>query len=118
MPLVGRGRELDRFAELLAGPATAALLIKAARYGKTALLTRAIEMATANWTRVLTAAGSPTERTMPFAGLQQLLYPVRRDIDQRSALPLIMGMDPTPTDQPASQPGRKSRSTALASMSA
>jgi DNA-binding CsgD family transcriptional regulator len=81
--LVGRDAELRRFDALLAGVGergAAVLLRGEAGIGKSALLAEFTARASAAGLRVLRTAGIESESHLQFAGLHQLLRPVRRDI--------------------------------------
>lgn len=87
--LIGRGAEV---AELVAridgarrGTSSALCLSGEAGIGKTELLDRAGSAATGF--TLLRAQGTPTESTLAFAGLSQLLHPVRHHIDDLPATP-------------------------------
>jgi DNA-binding CsgD family transcriptional regulator/tetratricopeptide (TPR) repeat protein len=101
MALVGRNRERKLLAGLLAEAEDrgGSLIIKGdVGMGKSALLAEAAKTASAVGMRVLMTTGSLTERSMPFANLHQMLYPVRRGIEklpppQQSALAQAMGLE-------------------------
>src|SRR5690349_10286571 len=78
MPLVGRAGELATLRGLVesarAGRGGALVVHGDAGIGKTALVAAALAAETG--IRSLSAAGSPDERDLPFAGLHQLLQPL------------------------------------------
>jgi DNA-binding CsgD family transcriptional regulator len=97
--LCGRDQELDALdslirhltsrpddaADALEGSAEAGLLVRGEPgLGKSALLAAAGATAQAAGVGVLTAAGAPSEATIPFAGLHHLLQPV---LDRAGELP-------------------------------
>ncbi|NEA34642.1 LuxR family transcriptional regulator [Streptomyces sp. SID13031] len=92
--LLGRGPEQQRLATLVAGVTEVggALLIRGqAGIGKSALLSEAAAQARAAGLKVLSVTGAESEQNFPYAGLHQLLHPLRKDIDalpgrQRDAL--------------------------------
>ncbi|WP_028932626.1 AAA family ATPase [Pseudonocardia spinosispora] len=100
MALFGRELELKQLVELIDGVGRrgGALVVRGeAGIGKSALLAEAGAFAASATTRVLTSAGVPAEQHLPFAGLHQLLYPVRSVIDllpapQRGALRVALGL--------------------------
>ncbi|MFL6112389.1 MAG: AAA family ATPase [Catenulispora sp.] len=80
MALVGRAAETRRLRGLIAGVrerGTALLVLGEAGVGKSALLDYAAARAGASGMRVLTTSGVQCETHLPYAGLQQLLFPVR-----------------------------------------
>ncbi|GAA1299200.1 AAA family ATPase [Pseudonocardia xinjiangensis] len=101
MSLIGREEELRRLGGLLEGVGIgggAVLLRGEAGIGKSALLAELAERASDMGLRVLTTVGIESEAHLHFAGLHQLLRPVRRDIDllpprQRDALRAALGLD-------------------------
>ncbi|WP_371482031.1 AAA family ATPase [Kitasatospora sp. NBC_00315] len=87
MPLVGRATETEHLRGLIdrAGTCGAALTVRGAPgIGKSALLSEAGAYAADAGMRVLTMSGVEGESHLPYAGLQQLLHPVRA---AASALP-------------------------------
>ncbi|WP_405587635.1 ATP-binding protein [Streptomyces sp. NBC_01190] len=76
--LVGRTAELDRICEFLAAPdrGGALLLSGQAGVGKTVLLSAVADLAAANGTRVLRAAGVEFEADVSYSGLNQVLFPL------------------------------------------
>ncbi|WP_198543407.1 LuxR family transcriptional regulator [Pseudofrankia sp. BMG5.36] len=98
-PLLGRERELGVIDDILAGcPATGRCLVLRgeAGIGKSALAAEAGRRAAAMGLRVLRASGVQSEAHLPFAGLHQLLQPIRGMIDdlparQRAALRAALG---------------------------
>jgi DNA-binding CsgD family transcriptional regulator len=97
-PLMGRDHHLDvirAFVREAPAAGQALLLSGDAGVGKSALLDAAAELATEAGTRVLRAAGAACE-DLSFAALNQLLLPLRADIDQlgdllRNALNVALG---------------------------
>src|SRR5262245_5957815 len=80
--LVGRSLECALLGELVAGKgASVALVHGEAGIGKSALLEWAMDLASRVDARTLSAAGTPTERNLPFAGLHQLLHAVLEEHD-------------------------------------
>lgn len=78
--LVGRARELaviDGYLEEVADGGAALLLLGQPGIGKTALLNAAAEKAWAQGMRVLRASGAEFEADLTFAGLNQVLSPLR-----------------------------------------
>ncbi|MDQ7905387.1 AAA family ATPase [Phytohabitans sp. ZYX-F-186] len=99
--LLGRDDEIEAIATVLGGGAL--LLTGAAGSGRSALLEAAAERATASGVRVLRGAGSDFEADLPYAGLNQLLWPLRAGVDglgsaHRDALRSAMGLDTGPAD--------------------
>jgi DNA-binding CsgD family transcriptional regulator len=100
MELIGRNAERKQLAELIDGTHDrgGALLIRGeAGVGKSALLAKAVESATEVGLRVLATTGCEAEQHLPFAGLHQLVYPIRQGIDtlpapQRTALATALGL--------------------------
>ncbi|NUR59256.1 MAG: AAA family ATPase, partial [Catenulispora sp.] len=100
MALVGRAAETRRLRGLITQVRErgAALVVRGeAGVGKSALLDYATGRATASGMRVLTTSGVQCETHLPYAGLQQLLYPVRDKIvlipdRQRAALEAALGI--------------------------
>jgi DNA-binding CsgD family transcriptional regulator len=97
--LVGRARELGALDDTLAAAAAggAALLVAGeAGIGKTVLLDEAAARAAAAGMRVLRAAGVEFEAGISFAGLNQLLLPVLRQVPQPPALRVALGLQAGP----------------------
>ncbi|MEU4768440.1 AAA family ATPase [Actinosynnema sp. NPDC023794] len=99
MPLLGRDAELKALAELVDGPVGrgGVLLRGEAGTGKSALVAEAVAAATIAGLRVLGTTGAEAERNLPYAGLHQLLYPVRAGVaglpgPQRDALRTALGL--------------------------
>lgn len=99
MPLVGREAELKVLAELIDGPGdrSGVLVHGEAGIGKSALVAAAVSAASAAGLRVLTTTGVEAEQNLAYAGLHQLLYPVRAGVDalpapQRDALRSALGL--------------------------
>ncbi|BCB86216.1 AAA family ATPase [Phytohabitans suffuscus] len=97
--MLGRDDELEAIASVLHGGAL--LLTGATGSGRSALLEAAAERATVSGVRVLRGAGSAFEADLPYAGLHQLLWPLRGDLDglgpaHRDALRSAMGLDAGP----------------------
>ncbi|GAA3837737.1 ATP-binding protein [Amycolatopsis tucumanensis] len=99
MGLFGRETELKRLRELVDGPGecTGFLLTGEAGIGKSALVAEAAAAASVAGVRVLTATGVEAEQNLAYAGLHQLLYPVRAGIDalpapQKAALRTALGL--------------------------
>lgn len=100
MSLFGRELELKQLAELIDGVdhRGGALLVRGeAGIGKSALLAEARALAGASRTRVLSSVGVPAERHLPYAGLHQLVYPLRAAVaglpaPQRAALSAALGL--------------------------
>ncbi|SHF91511.1 ATP-binding protein [Streptoalloteichus hindustanus] len=98
MPLFGRDAELKLLAELVGGPERGGgvLLCGEAGIGKSALVKETLAMASIAGLRVLTTSGVEAEQNLAYAGLHQLLYPVRAGVDrlpapQRDALATALG---------------------------
>lgn len=80
MALVGRAAETRRLRGLIGNvrECGAALVVRGeAGVGKSALLDYAAGRAASSGMRVLTTSGVQCETHLPYAGLQQLLYPIR-----------------------------------------
>ncbi|MCO5994137.1 ATP-binding protein [Actinoallomurus rhizosphaericola] len=100
MGLIGRSEEISRLHGLVSEvrQAGAALLLRGEPgIGKSALLQEAAAFAHASGLRVLGTTGVESEAHLPYAGLHQLLWPVRDRIGvlppgQREALRAALGM--------------------------
>ncbi|MFD0471208.1 AAA family ATPase [Nonomuraea thailandensis] len=118
MPLFGREAELRALTGLIDDVRDSGLrglrgrggvLVQGeAGIGKSALVAAAASVASAAGLRVLTTTGVAAERNLAYAGLHQLLYPVRAGMDalparQRAALRGALGLDDPPG--PGAQPG-------------
>ncbi|MEU1513335.1 AAA family ATPase [Streptomyces sp. NPDC005811] len=98
--LYGREKEtalLHESVRALHNGGGAVLLYGEPGMGKTALLAEAARYAAESGVRVLTAVGVASEAFLPFAGLHQLLHPVRSSIGQlpetqRAALEVALGI--------------------------
>lgn len=96
---MGRDEELIAIASVLDGGSL--LLTGMAGSGRSALLDAAAERAAATAIRVLRGAGTTLEADLPYAGLNQLLWPMRAGVDRlgtahRDALRSAMGLDTGP----------------------
>ncbi|WP_020664844.1 AAA family ATPase [Amycolatopsis benzoatilytica] len=108
MALFGRELERKQLAELIdgIGQRGGALVVRGeAGIGKSALLADASAALAMAQLRVLTAVGTESERHLPYAGLHQLLYPLRREADglpaaQRDALRTALGLSDGEPPQP------------------
>ena len=80
-PLVGRGTELDRLLRMLdgfeRGEGSVLVLRGEPGIGKSRLIAEAARQARDRGAMVLTASGVQSEAHLPFAGLHQLIRPVR-----------------------------------------
>jgi DNA-binding CsgD family transcriptional regulator/tetratricopeptide (TPR) repeat protein len=86
--LLGRETELGRLTELIddLGASGSGLIVRGdAGIGKSALLAAAAAHARSTGVRVLTAGGIESEQHLAYAGLHQLVYPIRAGINQLSA---------------------------------
>ncbi|KZB88571.1 ATP-binding protein [Amycolatopsis regifaucium] len=100
MQLFGREAELKGLGELVDGPAAgcAGVLIQGEPgVGKSAVVAEAVAAATVGGLRVLRTTGVEAERNFAYAGLHQLIFPVRAGADtlpapQRSALWAALGL--------------------------
>ncbi|MGI5285447.1 ATP-binding protein [Nonomuraea polychroma] len=99
MPLFGRDAELKALVELFdgVGHRSGVLVQGEAGVGKSALVAEAVSAASAAGLRVLTTTGVEAEQDLAYAGLHQLLYPVRAGVDalpapQRDALRGALGL--------------------------
>jgi len=80
--LVGRSLVCAQLGDLVGGKGGSVALVHGeAGIGKSALLDWALDRAVRVQTRTLSAAGTPTEGDLPFAGLHQLLRPVLEESD-------------------------------------
>ncbi|MEV8593830.1 AAA family ATPase [Streptomyces sp. NPDC052012] len=104
--LYGRSTELAALEDLIAtarGGRSGALVLRGeAGIGKTALLDRAAESASASGMRVLRVTGIEPEADLAFGGLVQLLWPVQDRLDalpepQAEALRAVLGTGRTRT---------------------
>ncbi|MEV0233742.1 AAA family ATPase [Nonomuraea sp. NPDC050786] len=102
MPLFGREAELKVLAGLIDGPAdrSGVLIHGEAGIGKSALVAEAVSAASAAGLHVLMTTGVEAEQNLAYAGLHQLLYPVRAGVDalpapQRDALRGALGLADT-----------------------
>ncbi|MGW4244238.1 AAA family ATPase, partial [Nocardia sp. NPDC004722] len=107
MPLFGRDTELKDLAALVDGPGDrSGILIEGEPgIGKSTLVEQTAAAASAAGLRVLRTAGVEAERNLDFAGLHQLLYPLRREFAalparQLDALTTALGMSDS-TDEPS-----------------
>ncbi|MFE3192380.1 AAA family ATPase [Nocardia sp. NPDC059240] len=107
MPLFGRDTELKDLATLVDGPGDrSGILIEGEPgIGKSTLVEQTVAAAAAAGLRVLRTAGVEAESNLVFAGLHQLLYPLRREFDalparQFEALTTALGMSDN-TDEPS-----------------
>jgi hypothetical protein len=99
MPLIGRGAETARLRALIddVRAGGGALVVRGeAGIGKSALLAEAAGAASAAGWRVLTTSGVESEAHLPYAGLQQLLFPIRAvagriGVRQRDVLRAALG---------------------------
>ncbi|GAA0636280.1 LuxR family transcriptional regulator [Kutzneria viridogrisea] len=99
MPLFGRETELKSLTELVDGPEECGgiLLTGEPGIGKSALVAEAVSAASVAGLRVLTTTGVEAEQNLAYAGLHQLLYPVRAGVDalpapQKAALRTALGL--------------------------
>src|SRR4051794_464574 len=103
-PVYGRGRELDRIAELLdaagAGRGRALVVAGAAGAGKSTLLAAA--RARAGGATVLATGGIESEAELPYAALHALLHPVLDRLDGPAHVPA-----PAPRGAPGLGPGAR-----------
>jgi DNA-binding CsgD family transcriptional regulator len=103
MPLHGRETELKDLGELIDGPRDrAGVLIRGeAGIGKSALVAEAAAAASVAGLRVLRTTGAEAEQDLAYAGLHQLLHPVRAGVaelpaPQRTALRTALGLEDGP----------------------
>ncbi len=107
--LIGRDSELRRLRALLrpTGASGGALLVRGAPgAGKSALADAAVRMAGERAAIVLCCAGVSSEARLPFAGLHQLIGPVRGQADElapaeRAALHAALGVTAGPVPEVA-----------------
>ncbi|SEL43533.1 ATP-binding protein [Nonomuraea pusilla] len=99
MPLFGREAELKALTELIGHPGdrSGVLVRGEAGIGKSALVAEAVSASSAAGLRVLATTAVESEQNLPYAGLHQLLYPVRAGVDllpapQRGALRSALGL--------------------------
>ncbi|MEV0701973.1 AAA family ATPase [Saccharopolyspora sp. NPDC050389] len=99
MRLFGREAELKLLAEIIDGPGDrgGVLLHGEAGIGKSALVAEAVSAASVAGLRVLKTTGAEAEQNLAYAGLHQLLHPVRAGVDalpvpQRDALRTALGL--------------------------
>lgn len=98
--LVGREREVQHLRTLIAGVEDRGgvlVLHGEAGVGKSTLVAEARRRAAASDMRVLATVGVESEQHLPYAGLHQLVFPVRSGIDnlpvsQRDALRAVTGL--------------------------
>ncbi|WP_433680284.1 AAA family ATPase [Nocardia sp. CA-119907] len=102
MPLFGRDNELKDLSALVDGPGDlSGILIEGEPgIGKSALVEETVAAAAVAGVRVLRTAGIDAEHGFAYAGLQRLLYPLRREFDalparQFEALSNALGMSDT-----------------------
>lgn len=87
--LIGRDKELELIRAFIAKSAASGdvlLLFGEPGVGKTVLLDVAAHLAAATGTRVLRAAGAQFEADVSFAGLNQVLLPLRGECERLSAI--------------------------------
>ncbi|WP_284746147.1 AAA family ATPase [Amycolatopsis sp. RTGN1] len=99
MALHGREAELKELAELVDGPEdrSGVVLRGEAGIGKSALVAETAAAASVAGLRVLRTAGAEAEQNLAYAGLHQLLHPVRAGVaelpaPQRDALRTALGL--------------------------
>ncbi|MBE8518747.1 AAA family ATPase [Amycolatopsis sp. H6(2020)] len=106
MALSGRDTELKELGELVDGPEdrSGVLIRGEAGIGKSALVAETAAAASVAGLRVLRTTGAEAERNLAYAGLHQLLYPVRAGVAElpapprdalRTALGLAAGAEPS-----------------------
>ncbi|WP_227982800.1 ATP-binding protein [Nocardia spumae] len=108
MALVGRESELKYLDEMIAGISErggAVLIEGEAGIGKSALLRELLAMASVAGVRAVSATGVPAEQDLPYAGLHQIVFPLRAGIPalpapQAAALDAALGFAeaPAPTE--------------------
>ncbi|MFD9736497.1 AAA family ATPase [Umezawaea sp. NPDC059074] len=100
MPLHGRDAELKALAALVDGPADqAGVLVEGPPgIGKSALVAETVAAASVAGLRVLRTTAVEAERHLPYAGLHQLLHPMRAGLDGplRAAFGLVDAPEPSP----------------------
>ena len=96
--LLERESELELVRELIAGPTGGGslLLVGAAGVGKTAIVQAAVGFADREGVKTLLGSGAEFESGIEFAGLHQILLPVRNEVDRletvhRRALDTVIG---------------------------
>jgi DNA-binding CsgD family transcriptional regulator len=99
--LIGRDDELAAIRAFLARPGGVYLIAGAAGVGKSVLLDAAAEIAGADGSLVLRAAGIQFEAGVSYSSLHQLLTPLLGDLDElpaayREALAVALGLGPGP----------------------
>ncbi|MGW3967585.1 AAA family ATPase [Amycolatopsis sp. NPDC005003] len=99
MALSGRDTELKELGELVDGPEdrSGVLIRGEAGIGKSALVASTAAAASVAGLRVLRTTGTEAERNLAYAGLHQLLYPLRAGVaelpaPQRDALETALGL--------------------------
>ncbi|WP_406636549.1 AAA family ATPase [Amycolatopsis sp. WGS_07] len=99
MTLHGRDAELKELTELVGGPeGRVGVVIRGeAGVGKSALVAEAAAAASVAGMRVLRTAGAEAEQDLAYAGLHQLLHPIRAGVaglpaPQRAALETALGL--------------------------
>ncbi|UBU11356.1 helix-turn-helix transcriptional regulator [Nonomuraea gerenzanensis] len=112
MPLFGREAELEALTGLVEGlRERGGVLIRGeAGIGKSALVAAVVSVASGAGVRVLTTTGAQAERNLAYAGLHQLLYPVRAELDalpgrQRDALRDALGLGDSSAEAAAGEVG-------------
>jgi DNA-binding CsgD family transcriptional regulator len=106
--LLGRELEKKQLAELIDGVRHrgGALVVRGeAGIGKSALLAEVGALTATSRMRVLTTIGAESEEHLPYAGLHQLLHPIRSGIDalpapQREALRVALGLSDELAERP------------------
>jgi DNA-binding CsgD family transcriptional regulator len=106
--LLGRELEKKQLAELIDGVRHrgGALVVRGeAGIGKSALLAEVGALTATSRMRVLTTIGAESEEHLPYAGLHQLLHPIRSGIDalpapQRDALRVALGLSDELAERP------------------
>ncbi len=99
MVLIGRDTELKELGELVDGPEdrSGVVIRGEAGIGKSALVASTAAAASVAGLRVLRTTGAEAERNLAYAGLHQLLHPVRAGVPelpgpQRDALQTALGL--------------------------
>jgi DNA-binding CsgD family transcriptional regulator len=106
--LIGRDAELHMLGELIDGAweaGAALVLLGEPGVGKSELVSAVADMGRSAGFQVLETAGVESETRMPFAGLHQMLRPLRESIEslparQRDALLVAFGEAEGPTPEP------------------